>query len=148
MAFYMSMGVSLAVEDAVSLATVLNLAFPDPGTSPDTKKLKDALAVFEEVRKRRADNVQRASLRAGYSFHVADGKEREAMYRLMRHTNEDFEVMEDCLDIGSNGRDRIDCAVGGIANKKTRDWCYGYDAVGDVTDAYSLLIKSSLEEIS
>lgn len=137
MAFYMSMGVSLAVEDAVSLATVLKLACPDPNTAPKTNKLKGALSVFEEVRKRRAGNVQRASLRAGDSFHVADGKEREAMYELMRHPNEDFEVPEDYFERGSNVRDEIDRTVGGIANKKTRDWCYGYDAIGDVTEAYN-----------
>jgi hypothetical protein len=55
----------------------------------------------------------------------------------MRHPNEDFEIPEDYLDPGSNVRDEIDRAVGGIANKKTRDWCYGYDAIGDVTKAYN-----------
>ncbi|KAJ6134520.1 hypothetical protein N7523_000842 [Penicillium sp. IBT 18751x] len=137
MAFYMSMGVSLAVEDAVSLATVLNLACPDPRTVPETYRLKDALTVFEVVRKRRAVNVQRASLRAGDSLHVPDGKEREAMYGLMRHTNEDFCLPKEHLDSTSDERDEIDRAIGGFGNKQTRDWCYGYDAVRDVTDAYT-----------
>lgn len=136
MAFYMSMGVSLAIEDAVSLATALSLTWPDPTTVPEVKTLKYALAVFEEVRKPRARNVQRASLRAGDSFHVPDGKERDAMYELMRHTNEDFSIAEEHLDSTSSERDEIDLAVGGIGNKKTRDWCYGYDAVRGVTDAY------------
>ncbi|KAJ5140771.1 hypothetical protein N7448_004179 [Penicillium atrosanguineum] len=141
MAFYMSMGVSLAVEDAVSLATILSLTCPDSRTVPEAKSLKNALTVFEEVRKRRAVNVQRASLRAGDSFHVPDGKEREAMYELMRHTNEDFDVAKEPLDSTSQERDEINRAVGGIGNKKTRDWCYGYDAVGDVMAAYQAKLE-------
>lgn len=137
MAFYLSMGVSLAVEDAVSLATVLDLACPNP-TVPDSENMQGALSVFEEVRKRRAENVQRASLRAGDSFHVADGKEREVMYELMRHTNENFNVLPDNLEVAVEEEIQYDTAraIGGLANKKTRDWCYSYDAVADVTRSF------------
>lgn len=67
MAFYMSMGVSMAVEDAISLAVALDHA-RESDTGP--AGLKYALGVFEDVRKRRAERVQKASLRAGDSYHV------------------------------------------------------------------------------
>ncbi|KAJ6103369.1 salicylate hydroxylase [Penicillium sp. IBT 16267x] len=108
MAFYMSMGVSLAVEDAVSLATVLDLARESTDTGPAA--LKHALDVFEMVRKRRAEAVQKASLRAGDSFHVPDGKEREAMYKLMARCNYDIES-------GMFELSEVEAGTG--------DWCYG-----------------------
>lgn len=137
MAFYLSMGVSLAVEDAVSLAAVLDLSCSESST-PYASELQKALSVFEEARKRRAESVQRASLRAGDSFHVVDGREREGMYELMRHTNEDFDVSPDSLEVAVNGQLDYDTAraIGGLANKKTRDWCYGYDAIADVTRCF------------
>ncbi|KAJ5630445.1 salicylate hydroxylase [Penicillium longicatenatum] len=134
MAFYMSMGVSLAVEDAVSLASVLDLTC-ESDTGP--AGLKDALGVFEKVRKRRAETVQKASLRAGDSYHVPNGKEREAMYKLMSRPNEDVESgMSESSKVEDGTGCSIHKTVGGLANKRTRDWCYGYDAVGDVLGCF------------
>lgn len=137
MAFYLSMGVSLAVEDAVSLATALNLACTDPHSTPDTATLKAALSAFEDVRRRRSTAVQRASLRAGNSYHVPKGKERDALHRIVSHADEIVEAPLEDLDSGVNIEDEIDCAVGGMMNRKTRDWCYGYDAIGDMTAAWN-----------
>lgn len=137
MAFYLSMGVSLAVEDAVSLATVLDLACPNPSTTPDAGHLKTALSVFEDVRKARASAVQKASLRGGNSYHIPEGKERDALHRVMSHANDIVEVSLEDLDDGVDLDDEFSCAVGGMMNRKTRDWCYGYDAVGDVTAAWN-----------
>lgn len=137
MAFYLSMGVSVAVEDAVSLATVLNIACPTTSTGLDSENLKAALSVFEGVRKRRATEVQRASLRGGDSYHVPAGKERDALHRVMSHANDLVEVSPEELGADLDGVDEISCAVGGMMNRKTRDWCYGYDAIGDITAAWN-----------
>ncbi|EHK15690.1 uncharacterized protein TRIVIDRAFT_126766, partial [Trichoderma virens Gv29-8] len=77
MAFFMSMGVSIAVEDAAALATALDLACPSGTNSNHSDKqraaaepsLKHALHVFESVRKPRVEAVQEASLHAGDSSH-------------------------------------------------------------------------------
>ncbi|KAJ5936211.1 hypothetical protein N7454_005509 [Penicillium verhagenii] len=145
MAFYMSMGVSLAIEDAISLSTALDLAYTDTNTSThslNAKAQKHALDVFENVRKRRALAVQRASLQAGNSYHVSEGKEREALYELISRCNEPVELeLESESEIsGTSGEDeRIPCQgsgeIGGLANKHIRDWCYGYDAIGEI-EAY------------
>lgn len=126
MAFYMSMGVSLAVEDAVSLAAVLDHAREsDSGPAG----LKHALDVFQTVRKSRAEAVQRTSLRAGDSYHVPDGKEREAMYKVMARPNHDDETGLDDLS-------EVEDGIGGLANKWTRGWCFGYNAVGSVSRCF------------
>jgi salicylate hydroxylase len=132
MAFYLSMGVSLAVEDAVSLAKVLDLAFPTSCAAPKANQLKAALSVFEEVRKRRATAVQKASLRGGNSYHVPAGKERDILHKVMSNPNEIVEVCAAGLGDGAEIHDEISCAVGGMMNRRTRDWCYGYDAVGEI----------------
>lgn len=137
MAFYLSMGVSLAVEDAVSLATVLNLALSDSCTTPENSQLKAALSVFEEIRKRRATAVQKASLRGGDSYHIPEGKERDTLYKVMSHPNDILEVSVEHLEDGVDIYDDISCAVGGMMNRKTRDWCYGYDAIGEVTTLWN-----------
>lgn len=121
------MGVSLAVEDAVSLATVLDLA--TKGGSKGSRNLKHALSLFENVRKRRAESVQEASLHSGNMVHIPWGPDRDALYESLRHAHQD----DDSLPIGKDGGKRV---IFGIADKRTRDWCYGYDAVADVTSAY------------
>ncbi|CAI7678906.1 unnamed protein product [Penicillium pancosmium] len=137
MAFYLSMGVSLAVEDAVSLATVLDLALPNSCTAPEKAQLKAALSVFEEVRKWRATAVQKASLRGGNSYHIPEGKERDALHKVMSYPDEILEVSVEDLEDGVDVHDEISGAVGGMMNRKTRDWCYGYDAIGEVTAIWS-----------
>ncbi|KAJ5936661.1 hypothetical protein N7466_003111 [Penicillium verhagenii] len=145
MAFYMSMGVSLAIEDAISLSTALDLAYTNTNTnthSLNAKAQKHALDVFEHVRKRRVAAVQSASLQAGNSYHVSEGKERKALYELISRCNESVELeLESESEIcGMSGEEkRIPCQgsgeVGGLANQHIRDWCYGYDAIGEI-EAY------------
>ncbi|KAJ5547146.1 hypothetical protein N7494_004731 [Penicillium frequentans] len=122
MAFYMSMGVSLAVEDAVSLEVALDHARE---LKTGQAGLEHALSVFEDVRKRRTERVQKASLRAGDSYHVPDGKEREAMYKLMAQPNY---FPEPSMDDPSEAED----GIGGLANKWTRGWCFTFSAYGSV----------------
>lgn len=137
MAFYLSMGVSLAVEDAVSLATALDLACPNGSNVPDSSQLKAALSVFENVRKERTTAVQRASLRGGDSYHVPAGKEREALNKVIKHSNEIIEVPVGDLHGAGEIDDEISSAVGGMMNRETRDWCYGYDAMEDIKAAWN-----------
>ncbi|KAJ5581233.1 hypothetical protein N7450_007534 [Penicillium hetheringtonii] len=132
MAFYLSMGVSLAVEDAVSLAAALDLACPNRSDVPEPNQLKAALSVFENVRKKRTTAVQRASLRGGDSYHVPAGKEREALHNVIKNANEIIEVPIEDLHDAAEIEDEISAAVGGMMNRKTRDWCYGYDAIEDI----------------
>ncbi|KAJ6442491.1 salicylate hydroxylase [Purpureocillium lavendulum] len=152
MAFYMSMGVSLAVEDAVALAAVLG---PGPRVSSEsqaaqkqsalsTEDLRHALGTFETVRKQRAEAVQRASLHAGNSLHMPHGKEREFLHESLRHAHEDSvwppadatgELQSSYVKYGSNG-ERL--GPGGITDRGTRDWCYGYDAVAEVRNNHEL----------
>ncbi|PHH59544.1 hypothetical protein CDD81_2875 [Ophiocordyceps australis] len=138
MAFYMSMGVSLAVEDAVSLTKALDLAAP-PNTPLDSSRLKHALNVYQSVRKRRAEAVQRASLHAGNSMHVADGQDRDFMLEALKHAHEDItwpprESREHSRVLQGVNGERL--GPGGFTDKGTRDWCYGYDAIADIAAAY------------
>ncbi|PHH77638.1 hypothetical protein CDD82_3411 [Ophiocordyceps australis] len=138
MAFYMSMGVSLAVEDAVSLAKVLDLAAPK-NTPVDHGKLKHALDVYQTVRKGRAEAVQRASLHAGNSLHVADGEHRDFIIEALKRSYEDIvwppeESKEHSKVLKGVNGERL--GPGGFTDKGTRDWCYGYDAIGEISAAY------------
>ncbi|PWI73142.1 hypothetical protein PCL_10157 [Purpureocillium lilacinum] len=147
MAFYMSMGVSLAVEDAVALASVLGSAHVLATDSRATQaqqtsgpeELQRALGAFEAVRKRRVAAVQEASLHAGDSLHMPDGTGREFLYESLRHAHEDgiwppeetnAAPRSPYIKLGSGG-ERL--GPGGITDRGTRDWCYGYDAVWEVT---------------
>lgn len=147
MAFYLSMGVSLAVEDAVSLTTALEVACPASAIPIDDKsktlrtpeavdytKFQRALKTFETVRKRRAEAVQQASLRAGDAMLVPEGKQRDVLYELFGNINkgeglssQEAKVMKERM------QSRL---FEGIFNKTTTDWCYGYDAVGDVMTCF------------
>ncbi|KAL7961420.1 hypothetical protein V8C34DRAFT_311918 [Trichoderma compactum] len=97
MAFYMSMGVSIAVEDAAALATVLDLACPSDTSSnlfdkPSVvvdPKFKHALDVFEIVRKPRVEAVQEASLHGGDSSHTSHEAERSVLYEALAHCHEE-----------------------------------------------------------
>lgn len=157
MAFYMSMGVSLAVEDAAALATVLDLACP-PGTDPNLSdkrsqavepKLKHALHVFEIVRKPRVEAVQEASLHGGDSSHTSQERERSVLYEALGRLHKEEvwplegdasrgEFVRKCKRTGQR------LGPGGITDKGTRDWCYNYDAVRVIEEYY----KSSAVEHS
>ena len=73
MAFYLSMGISLAIEDATALATALELHTSSPGTTP----LAEALSLFEKVRNPRTEKIRDASLHAGAMLHLPPGRERD-----------------------------------------------------------------------
>ncbi|KAL6868491.1 putative monooxygenase [Trichoderma novae-zelandiae] len=149
MAFYMSMGVSLAVEDAAALVAVLDLACPpDTGPSfaskPDDevdRKLKHALHVFETVRKPRVEAVQEASLQGGDSSHTSDEVERSVLYEALGHSHEKevWPVRSDASRgqfVRKSRRTGQRLGPGGITDKGTRDWCYDYDAVGAIEEYY------------
>ncbi|PNP49266.1 hypothetical protein THARTR1_09981 [Trichoderma harzianum] len=149
MAFYMSMGVSIAVEDAAALATVLDLACPSDTSShlSDTPsvvvdpRLKHALDVFEIVRKPRVEAVQEASLHGGDSSHTSHEAERSVLYEALAHSHEEEiwplesdavrgEHVRRCRRTGQR------LGLGGITDKGTRDWCYDYDAIGAIEEYY------------
>ncbi|KAK1240953.1 hypothetical protein MKX07_006386 [Trichoderma sp. CBMAI-0711] len=149
MAFYMSMGVSIAVEDAAALVAVLDLACPpdnDPSFARErseevASKLKHALQIFETARKPRVEAVQEASLHGGDSSHTSDEIERSVLYEALGHSHE-AEVWPPESDssrgnlIRKSTRTGQRLGPGGIIDKGTRDWCYGYDAVGAIEKAY------------
>ncbi|KAG8422823.1 hypothetical protein J3459_010005 [Metarhizium acridum] len=94
MAFYMSMGVSLAVEDATALTTALNFveakadskehgSVPGLASSAGREILREVMHEFQKVRMRRVLAVQRASLYAGDTLHVEDGEKRVALYEAL-----------------------------------------------------------------
>lgn len=149
MAFYMSMGVSIAVEDAAALVAVLDLACPpdnDPsfareGSKEVASKLKHALHIFELVRKPRVEAVQEASLHGGDSSHTSDEIERSVLYEALGHSHE-AQVWPPESDTSRGNFIRKSTqrgqrlGPGGIIDKGTRDWCYDYDAVGAIEKAY------------
>ncbi|TQW05031.1 salicylate hydroxylase [Cordyceps javanica] len=136
MAFYLSMGVSMAVEDAVSLVTVLDLACPatcggggSGGGAVDHDKLKTALTVFEHARKERVHIVQDASLHGGNMLHVEDAAARDKVYAAMRADGlHDSDVSEATLATES--------LTYGLADKRVRDWCFAYDPVKYIKECY------------
>jgi salicylate hydroxylase len=127
MAFYLSMGVSMAVEDAETLAHCLELR-GSGGAS-----LEKAMGVFERVRKERAERVRDASKHAGNVLQMG-GNGRE---------ERDRAIGDDGVGIG--GRDgeseedefwKSGCRYG-IADRRIREWCYGYDVVEEVRKEWS-----------
>ncbi|KAH0591716.1 hypothetical protein MHUMG1_10546 [Metarhizium humberi] len=156
MAFYMSMGVSLAVEDATALATALNYveakanskalgSAPTLASCAGKKILRKVMHEFEKVRKRRVLAVQRASLYAGDTLHVEDGDKRVALYEALRQSDQAFlqppmepsQIVEHTIQIVPDGPER--CGLGGISDKAARDWCYDFDADGDVLSAIEMV---------
>ncbi|KAL1601764.1 hypothetical protein SLS60_006679 [Paraconiothyrium brasiliense] len=116
MAFYLSMGVSLAIEDAAALTTALDLHKSNPGTS-----LVKAMRLFEDVRKPRAEKIRDASLHAGAMLHLPPGPEKNLRDQSARN---DSAVLE--AQIGDLLLDWISY---GITDKQVREQCYGYDVV-------------------
>jgi salicylate hydroxylase len=155
MAFFMSMGVSIAVEDAAALATALDLACPSGTNSNHSDKqraaaepnLKHALHVFESVRKPRVEAVQEASLHAGDSSHTSHDAERNVIHEALVHSQDEEvwplegDVMRSEF-IRKSKRSGQRLGPGGIIDRGTRDWCYSYDAVGSIEEYY----KSSTAE--
>jgi salicylate hydroxylase len=121
MPFYLSMGVSMAVEDAETLAECIALK------KLTTSSLEKAMAVFEGVRKPRAEAVRDASLHAGDVLQMRKGPEREVRDRAIR---------DDGVAVGVEEEEGDDFYVTrtsyGIADRKIRDWCYGYNVAEEV----------------
>lgn len=117
MAFYLSMGVSLAVEDAICLSAALEKV----STQPTTEELKSALHQFEKTRMTRAQVVQEASVHAGNMAHKEGDLERKKLYHLMAGHGIDEAIPFTPTSITQ--REGY-----GLADKAVRDWCYDFDA--------------------
>ncbi|KAF1927677.1 FAD/NAD(P)-binding domain-containing protein [Didymella exigua CBS 183.55] len=120
MAFYLSMGVSLAIEDATALTTALELCT----LSPDKTSLAEAIRLFEKVRKPRVEKIRDASLHAGAMLHLPPGVERSLRDESARCD-------------GAVNESRVgDALLGwisyGITDKTIREDCYGYDVVAEM----------------
>ncbi|OAA67680.1 Monooxygenase, FAD-binding protein [Cordyceps fumosorosea ARSEF 2679] len=135
MAFYLSMGVSMAVEDAASLIAVLDLACPAAvkGAAVDHGKLKTALKAFEEARKERVRIVQDASLHGGRMLHVEDATKREKVYAAMR-----ADGLKDADGV-SEATLATESLTYGLADQRVRDWCFAYDPVKVVKVCYEAI---------
>ncbi|KAM0744074.1 hypothetical protein ACQRIT_001388 [Beauveria bassiana] len=141
MSFYLSMGVSLAVEDAASLAAVLDLACPPtppppspppPATTTDHDKLQKALRVFEHARKERVHIVQDASLHGGHVLHEEDPAAREMVYAALRADGLQDEGMPEATLA-------TESPTYGLADQRVRDWCFAYDPAKYIKECYELM---------
>ena len=116
MAFYLSMGVSMAVEDAEALTECLALR------EKRNAGLGYAMKVLERVRKGRAEAVRNASLHAGNILQLSKGPEQELRDQALKDDGLSAESANDADFY-------VKRTSYGIADQKIRDWCYGYDVV-------------------
>jgi salicylate hydroxylase len=145
MAFWLSMGVGMAVEDGLALAEALRLIFSQEGaavngdaTNTEADRLRKAIRIFEQARKPRAEAVAAASLHAGTVLHLADGDAQRLRDEGLAYTHEEWKSPS--LELGGvngsrHGLDPQKLAYG-IANKRLRDWCYGFDIVGSIREQW------------
>ncbi|TID18295.1 FAD/NAD(P)-binding domain-containing protein [Venturia nashicola] len=119
MAFYLSMGVSLAVEDADVLTACLELMKKSGITQ------QEAMCIFEAVRKPRAEAVSAASLHAGNTLQLPRGTDQDVRDLALASDGASIDVQEDEQFYKHK-------KSFGIADKQIRDWCYSYDAVAAV----------------
>ena len=127
MAFYLSMGVSMAVEDAEALAECLSLR------ETSNCSLKRAVNVFEKVRKPRAEGVREASLHAGNMLHLPPGPRQEIRDQALRTQGVSSGVVTEAGDFYKTKTSY------GIVDQGIRDWCYGYDVKKDVQETWDLV---------
>lgn len=126
MPFFLSMGVSMAAEDAAALAECIKLMQGNSGTV----SLMEAMKLFEDVRKPRAELVRDASLHAGHVLHVPPGPQREARDAALKNNggpstyHKDMSLEEVKALLG-------ECRYG-IIDDSIRDWCYRYNVVEDI----------------
>jgi salicylate hydroxylase len=116
MAFYLSMGVSMAVEDAEALTECLALVQKGYTT------LDQAISIFETVRKPRAEAVKAASLHAGKILQLPPGPTRDSRNLALKSDGASIGIVEDERFYETK-------SSFGIGDKLIRDWCYSYDAV-------------------
>lgn len=128
MSMYLSMGVSLAVEDAASLATVLELACPVEKPM-DYSKLKTALQIYEKARRDRVTNVQAGSLHAGNMAHVEDVEMRKQLYETLRADGVQDPTISDA-DLATQG------ITYGMADQRLRDWYYHHETAKYMEECY------------
>ncbi|KAB5523029.1 hypothetical protein GE09DRAFT_1065478 [Coniochaeta sp. 2T2.1] len=107
---YMSQGAAMAVEDGAALAEALAHA----SSQADVPR---ALAVFDRVRRKRAGQMQEASLVNGKIWHFDDGPEQAARDEAMRPEVEGRFFAE---------------SANQWSDPVTQAWAYGYDAEEDV----------------
>lgn len=120
MAFYLSMGVSLAIEDATALATALELHT----SNPESTSLAKAIRLFANVRKPRAEKIRDASLHAGEILHLPPGDERRLR---------DKSARDDGAVIDARAGDALLGWISyGITDKTIREECYAYDVVAEM----------------
>ena len=100
----------MAVEDAAALAECLSHVTAK-------ENLRSALSVWEKVRMSRTRRVQDLSLQGGNVLHLPDGAEQKAR--------------DAAMSPGPDGQ-TVNKNPWGLTDPKTRDWCYGYDAVEEV----------------
>lgn len=115
MAFYLSMGVSSAVEDADVLTACLALMDKSDTT------LQQAMCIFEKVQKPRAEAVSAASLHAGNTLQLSPGAGQDVRNRALASDGASIGIVEDEQFYKHK-------QSYGIADKQIRDWCYSYDA--------------------
>ncbi|KAJ9659041.1 hypothetical protein H2198_003330 [Neophaeococcomyces mojaviensis] len=126
MCFYLSMGVSMAAEDAAALTECLNLMQGSSGKVT----LADAMKLFECVRKPRAKMIRDASLNAGRVLHLPVGQERNIRDASLQNNGGQSTYTK---DIAIN--EIVELAMSsryGIVDNTIRDWCYRYDVVDDI----------------
>ncbi|KAE9984213.1 hypothetical protein BLS_002806 [Venturia inaequalis] len=115
MAFYLSMGVSSAVEDADVLTACLALMEKSDTT------LQQAMCIFENVQKPRAEAVSAASLHAGNTLQLSPGAGQDVCNLALASDGASIGTVEDEQFYKHK-------QSYGIADKQIRDWCYSYDA--------------------
>lgn len=122
--FYLSMGVSMAVEDAAAICECLRLH------EEEELPLRDAMKLFEKVRKTRTEAVRDASLHAGNILQSPPGSARDARDRAMLDDGVSARTAEGRVPFYLQGNSY------GVADKAIRDWCYGYDAIQAIIEAH------------
>lgn len=122
MAFYPSMGVSMAVEDAVASTKYLALI------ESEKASLGKVMKMFEGVRKERVIKVRDASLHAGNVLQFPAGEERNARDQKLRQDAKETVCNHEAGDFWSQG------IAYGISDRRIRDRCYSSDVVKEVRE--------------
>lgn len=104
----------MAVEDGAALAEALS-------NVTAMEDLNMALKIFEDVRLKRAGQMQQASLINGMLWHFPDGNIQEARDAALRAEVE--------------GRE-FDQSPNQWSDPATQNWAYGYDAAEEVREAF------------
>ncbi|RAQ74926.1 monooxygenase [Aspergillus flavus] len=116
---YLSMGVTMAVEDAATLSKALAYV-------TDKRDLRLVLQLVEKLRIRRAKQVQQASLANGRVLHLCDGPEQEARDNAMRPSVEGIPLQKSPY---------------GMTDPQTQAWCYGHDVQRDFEEAWERIVS-------